>query len=79
MLTAVARGTAQWLLHLYPSEEQLDAVVFTESDSLPQCATVLSATATLFAVLVDWDQGSERTKRALHAALRHYPADGRVL
>jgi hypothetical protein len=65
--------------HLYPSEEQLDAVVLAETDPLRQCAAVLSATATLFAVLVDWGQRSERTKRALHATLRHYPADVRVL
>lgn len=64
--------------HPYPSEEQLDAVVIAETDPLRQCSAVLSATATLFAVLVDWDQGSERTKRALHATLRHYPADVRV-
>jgi len=44
LLSAVARGTAQWLLHLCPSEEQLDAVVIAEADPLRQCAAVLSAT-----------------------------------
>jgi predicted NAD/FAD-dependent oxidoreductase len=78
-LTAVARGTAQWLLHQYPSDEQLDAVVIAKTGPLPQSAAVLSATATLFAVLVEGDQGSERTKQALHAALRHHPTEGRVL
>lgn len=72
-LFGAARECAQRLLDLYPREEQLDAAGSAEPEPLRRWAVALSATATLFAILADWEQGSDPTKQALHSTLKHFP------